>query len=374
MITIAPFRFRPSHRRCVLTAALAAACANAAAGTAPLYHLDLIDVPDSTAVQVKDINDAGVIVGSWSDQDFVRHAAFWDATGMHELTLPAGVDVDGIAYAINNLGQVVGTANDFVNPTAGLAWDIATPTTYTTIGAESGVAVSPADINDSGAIVGGFGAPSRAFVWTQADGFVDYGIQDPTVEDQQARWSAVNASGHIVGRWNQHVSNIHAIAGTVGTPVVSSMSEDTAAFPTGAAGLNDAGVAVGIGLAVATPDLVPVEFAADGTFIEIPGATLDQTNGSATAINNAGVVVGTAGIGTANGAVPGQRAWVYRDNVVYNLFDVVDDAGAFVDFSIAVAVNASGAIVGTGHRADNSIVSFVLTPIAGDAIFADGFE
>jgi len=224
------------------------------------------------------------------------------------------------------------------------------------------------------AIVGGFGAPARAFVWTQADGFVDYGIEDPTVEDQQARCSAVNASGHIVGRWNQHVSNIHAIAGEVGAPVVSSMSADTAAFPTGASGLNDAGVAVGIGLAVATPDLVPVQFAADGTFTAIPGATLDQTNGSATAINNGGVIVGTAGIGTANGAIPGQRAWVYRDNVVYNLLDVVDNAGVFVDFSIAVAVNASDVIVGTGHRADNSIASFVLTPIAGDAIFADGFE
>jgi uncharacterized membrane protein len=367
-------RFRHSPPRTVLAAALALACTDVVAGTTALYHLDLLDVADSTAVQVKDINDAGVIVGSWSDQGFVRHAAFWDAGGIHELPLPDGVDVDGIAYAINNLGQVVGTANDFVNPTVGLAWDIATPTTFTTIGAESGVAVNPADINDSGAIVGGFGAPSRAFVWTLADGFVDYGIEDTTVEDQQARWSAVNASGHIVGRWNQHVSNFHATAGQVGTPMVPPMSADTEAFPTGASGLNDAGMAVGIGLAVATPDLVPVLFAADGTFAEIPGATLDQTNGSATAINNAGVVVGTAGIGTANGAIPGQRAWVYRDNVVYNLLDVVDDAGVFVDFSIAVAVNASGVIVGTGHRADDSIASFVLTPIASDAIFADGFE
>ncbi|MEO7433462.1 MAG: hypothetical protein ABIR62_15935, partial [Dokdonella sp.] len=323
------------------------ACANAGAGTAPLYHLQLLDVPDSTAVQVKDINDAGVIVGSWSDQDFVRHAAFWDAGGMHELALPAGVDVDGIAYAINNLGQVVGTASDFVNPTAGIAWDITAPTTYTTIGADSGVAVNPADINDSGAIVGGFGAPSRAFVWTAADGFVDYGIQDGTVPDQQARWAAVNASGHIVGRWNQHVSNIHATAGDVGVPVVASMSADTETVPTGANAVNDAGIAVGIGLAVETPKLVPVLFAADGTFSEIPGATLDQDNGGATAINNAGVVVGTAGIGTANDAIPGLRAWVYRDNVTYNLFNVVDDAGVFVDFSVAVAINASGVIVGT---------------------------
>lgn len=65
---------------------------------------------------------------------------------------------------------------------------------------------------------------------------------------------------------------------------------------------------------------------------------------------------------------------MYRYKVTCNLFDVVDDAGVFVDFSVAVAINASGVIVGAGHRADSSIASFVLTPIAGDAIFADGFD
>lgn len=127
---VPPLRRNPARLFTGVSAVLT--CANAGAGTAPLYHLQLLDVPDSTAVQVKDINDAGVIVGSGSDQDFVRHAAFRDAGGMHELALPAGVDVDGIAYAINNLGQVVGTASDFVNPTAGIAWDITAPTTYTT--------------------------------------------------------------------------------------------------------------------------------------------------------------------------------------------------------------------------------------------------
>lgn len=373
-MTIAFPEFHPFLRQISAAIAVALACANAEAGTAPLYHLEVLDVPGSTAVAVKDINDAGQIVGSWSDQDFVRHAALWDAQGRHELALPAGTGVDGIAYAINNLGRIVGTANDFVNPTAGLLWNGATPDQYTAIGSESGVSVNPADISDTGAIVGGFGAPSRAFAWTQADGFVDYGIQDPTVPDQQARWSAITSSGLIVGRWNQHVSNFHATVGHLGTPLVLSMSTTTEAFATGASAVNEAGTAVGIGLAVDSPNLVPIVFRADGGFDEIPGATLDQTSGSATAINATGVIVGVAGIGTANGAVPGQRAWVHRDGTTYNLFDVVDSHGIFVNFSIAVAINAAGVIVGTGRTADNSIASFVLTPILSDAIFANGFE
>ena len=161
------------------------------AGT-PLYHLTVLSVPDATAVTAKDINEAGQIVGTYSDQDFVRHAVLWDAQGWHELALPDGVEVNGIATAINNSGQIVGTSDDFVVPTIGLLWNAATPDQFTVLDETATVGVSPNDINDDGVVVGGFGVPSRAFVWTSADGLVDYGIQDPNVEDQQARWSAIS--------------------------------------------------------------------------------------------------------------------------------------------------------------------------------------
>ena len=119
---------------------------------------------------------------------------------------------------------------------------------------------------------------------------------------------------------------------------------------------------------------MPVVFALDGDYTEIAGATLDQDNGSAVAINDAGVIVGTAGIGTANGPVPGLQAWVHRDGTTYDLFTVVDDNTAFTRFANAVAVNASGVIVGTGRDADDNVVSFVLTPIQADAVFANGFD
>ncbi|MGH8173696.1 MAG: hypothetical protein ACREPX_11150 [Rhodanobacteraceae bacterium] len=346
---------------------------NAVAGT-PLYHLTLLEVPDATAVTAKDINEVGQIVGTYADQDFVRHAVLWDAQGWHELARPDGVEVNAMANAINNSGQIVGTSDDFVVPTLGLLWDAATPGEFTLLDEAATVGVSPNDINDDGVVVGGLGVPTRAFVWTAEDGVVDYGIQDPNVEDQQARWSAINASGTLIGYWNQHVSNIHATIGEVGTPAVLGMGGLSDEFPTNAVGLNDAGVAVGLGLSEAVADLVPVIFASDGNFTEIAGATLDQTDGSAIGINASSVIVGTAGIGTANGPVPGLQAWVYRDGTVYDLYTVVDDTAGFTRFANAVAINDDGVIVGTGRLADDSVASFVLTPIQTDAVFANGFD
>jgi probable HAF family extracellular repeat protein len=366
------FRMTHSNLRTTFSAALAIAFAGALpahAGSA-LYHLMPLTVPDATSVSVTDINDAGQIVGSYTDADFNRHAVLWDSTGWHDLAVPSG---DGIARAINNAGQIVGSSDDFVVPTQGLLWDAATPDTWTVLNDDSGAGVNPNDINDDGVVVGGFGVPSRAFVWTSSDGLVDYGIQDPDVPDQQARWTAVNGSGKLVGYWNEHVANIHATVGMVGTPAVLGLGGDSDVTRTNIAGMNGEGIAVGLG-SLDGSVLVPVVFADDGSFTVIEGATLDQGNGGAIAINDAGVIVGTAGIGTANGPVPGLKAWVHRDGATYDLFEVVDDTSGFARFANAVAINASGVIVGTGRDADDNVVSFVLTPIADDAIFADGFD
>jgi uncharacterized membrane protein len=351
---------------------LAFAMAAAHAG-APLYHLTPLTVPDASSVTVEDINDVGQIVGTYNDANSVRHAVLWDAAGWHELALPPGDEVNGIARAINNAGQIVGTSDDFVQPTFGLLWTATTPGTYTVLNNDSGAPVSPADINDDGIVAGGWGVPSRAFVWTATDGLVDYGIQDPTVQDQQARWTAINDSGKLIGFWNVHVADIHATVGVVGTPAVLGMGGASDTQRTNAVGMNAAGVAVGLG-SNDLQTLVPVVFADDGSFTAIDGATLDQDNGAAIAINDDGIIVGTAGIGSANGPVPGLKAWVYRDDTAYDLFTVVDDTTGFARFANAVAINASGVIVGTGRDADDNVQSFVLTPVAGDPIFANGFE
>jgi uncharacterized membrane protein len=361
--------------RCRSTALVAALAAGPALAGTPLYHLTVLSVPDASTVQALDINDAGQAVGRYLDQDFNARAVLWDADGtVHDLALPD--TGDGIAYAINNHGQIVGTFDDYVLPQKGVLWDASAPGTPNTLTAGPDEAVSPQDINDNGVVVGGFGLPahSRAFVWTSAGGLVDYGLQDANVEFQQARWAAVNSAGKLVGHWNAHSSNIHATAGQVGTPAVLSMSTMTEDFASVAVAMNEHGTAVGLGLAAAAPVLVPVVFADDGTFSEIPNATLDQPNGCASAINDSGVIIGRAGIGTASGCAPGMKVWVYRDNTVYNLYDVVDDHGIFTSFITTEAINASGIIVGTGRTANDEIMSFVLTPILADEIFVDGFD
>lgn len=362
--------------RTTLAAAIAFAGASTAHAGSALYHLTPLVVPDATSVSVIDINDAGQAVGTYTDADFVRHAVLWDANGdWHELTLPGDgtSEVDGIARAINNQGQIVGTSDDFVNPTQGLLWNADAPETFTVLNGDTGVSVSPADINENGVVVGGFGIPSRAFVWTEAAGLVDYGIQDPSVPDQQARWTAITDDGKLMGFWNEHVSNIHATIGTLGTPAVLGLGGDSDVQRTSIVGMSPSGVGVGLG-SLDMSILVPVVFADDGSFTAIEGATLDQENGAATAMNDAGVVVGTAGIGTANGAVPGLKAWVYRDGTVYDLFEVVDDTTGFSRFANGVAINASGVIVGTGRDASDNVISFVLTPISNDGVFANGFD
>lgn len=367
-------RSTPCRRR-FLSPVLFAATAVPALAATPLYHLTTLEAPGGSAILAHDINDAGQVVGRYLDADFNARAALWDADGtLHDLVLP-GVG-DGQAEAINNAGQIVGAFNDYQNPQVGLLWDPAVSAQPVVLSAEPGAYVSPRDIGDGGEIVGGYGQPAqeRAFVWTAASGLVDYGLQDEAVEFQQARWSAVNASGKLVGHWNQHSSNIHAVVGEVGTASVSAMGTMTEAFASVATALNDDGVAVGAGLAIAAPKLVPVVFGTDGSFSEIAGATLDQDNGCAAAINAAGVIVGSAGIGTASGCVPGLKAWVLRDGTVYDLYDVVDDHGAFASFQIARAINADGVIIGSGLTADDQVLSFKLEPIAADAVFADGFD
>ena len=74
-----------------------------------------------------------------------------------------------------------------------------------------------------------------------------------------------------------------------------------------------------------------------------------------------------------DGLLPASGRSLLR-SATYDLFDVVDDTSGFARFANAVAINDAGAIVGTGRDADDNVISFMLTPISADGIFADGFD
>ncbi|HEY0179834.1 MAG TPA: DUF3466 family protein, partial [Dokdonella sp.] len=82
---------------------------------APQYHLTPLVIPGMQGIYVNDINDAGEMVGYYIDENFGNHAFLWDATGPHDLAVPAasgGGDMESAATAINNAGQIVGYAQD----------------------------------------------------------------------------------------------------------------------------------------------------------------------------------------------------------------------------------------------------------------------
>jgi len=113
-----------------------------------------------------------------------------------------------------------------------------------------------------------------------------------------------------------------------------------------------------------------VVYAADGSASAIAGATLGLAAGQALGINDAGVIVGRA----SDFSTLTFKAFVAIDGVAYDVLDVADGNAGFDYLLTAQAVNSSGIIVGLARFGDLQVGSYLLTPVAEDAIFADGFE
>ena len=367
----------PTLSRLTAALSLALPCTAALAG-APRYHLESIAIPGAVDVFANDINDAGQVVGYYVDQDGISHAFLYDAAGAHTLAVPTSdtTEVDSAASAINNAGQIVGSVQFFGESAPGALWDAADPSAYTLIqGDSTAIALQPNDISDNGTVVGlkanrETGEAFHGFVWTEAGGVVDYGTTDPSDPSINASWTAVNDAGQLVGVWNFQFAAMHASVGTVGTPAMLPMSAASDAVESGALAINAAGVRVGYMDLEGTGDAVPVVFDANGEASAIAGATLGLPAGQALGINDAGVIVGRAD----DFATLAFKAFVAIDGVAYDVLDVADGDGGFGYLLTARAVNANGVIVGLARVGDIDVGSYLLTPVADDAVFADGFE
>jgi probable HAF family extracellular repeat protein len=366
-----------SVRRLVAAIALGLPCATAFAG-APRYHLEPIGIPGASDVYANDINDAGQIVGYYIDADGIHRAFLYDASGPHTLAVPTSdtTEVDSAAAAINNAGQITGSIQLFGESSPGALWDAADPSTYTLITGDSdAIALEPSDISDNGTVVGlkanrETGEAFHGFVWTAAGGLVDYGTTDTSDPSINASWTAVNDAGQLAGVWNFQFAPMHASIGTVGTPEMLPMGAASDAVESGVMAINASGVRVGYMDVEGNGDAVPVVFDADGNGTAIEGATFGLPDGQALGINDAGVIVGRAD----DFATLTFQAFVAIGGVAYDVLDVADGDGGFGYLLTAKAVNASGVIVGLARIGDFDVGSYVLTPIADDVIFGDGFE
>ena len=372
----------PAHRslpfvRPLTVLTLASACAAASAGV-PHYHIESIEIPGAQDVYARDINDAGQIVGYYIDADGINRAFLYDADGPHTLAVPTSetTEVDSAAAAINNHGEITGSIQFFGESSPGALWDAADPSSYTLITGESAaIALEPSDISDNGTVVGlkanrETGEAFHGFVWTEADGLVDYGTTDTSDPSINASWTGVNDAGQLIGVWNVQFAPMHASIGTVGTPEMLSLGAASDAVESGAMAINASGVRVGYMDVAGDGNRVPVVFAADGTANAIEGATLGLPTGQALGLNDTGIVVGRAD----DFATLSFKAFVAIDGIAYDVLDVADGDAGFPYLLTAQAVNASGVIIGLGRVGDFDVGSYVLVPLAGDRIFGDGFE
>jgi probable HAF family extracellular repeat protein len=151
----------------------------------------------------------------------------WLNGKIQELPTFAG-DPDGIAFGINDSGQIVGSsgscvaydphANVNLFPNHALLWQNGTMTDLGNLGGVTGsIAVA---INNAGQVVGDSDLPGdmffHAFVWTQAKGMQDLGVLPG---DAYSTAVGINDSGQIVGLSLDANFNPHPVLWQNGVPI-----------------------------------------------------------------------------------------------------------------------------------------------------------
>ncbi|MBI5089730.1 MAG: PxKF domain-containing protein [Actinobacteria bacterium] len=244
------------------------------------------------------INAAGQIVG-WSDvAGGARHAFVWQAsTGMRDLGTLGGAGSE--AVAINDRGVVVGMSDTQAGTTRAFGWDAAHG--IRDLGLPDGYSVW--DVNDSGLIVGSGGT---AFVWDPVTGVHDLG----TLGGSSSGARAINASGQVAGWADDPVRgpDVGVLWSAAGVPrsigTLPSSGPWTEGCCSGALDVNDAGVVVGYGLVDGDDVSRAVVWNAASGLRDL--GTLGGEDATAYAINATGTIAGesiVAGTGHQHAAV-----------------------------------------------------------------------
>jgi probable HAF family extracellular repeat protein len=299
------------------------------------------------------LNGAGQVVG-WADTTLPplhQHAFLWDGGGMTDLDPNGGGGRASQAFGINDAGQVVGFA---FTPWHAVLWQNGQMIDLGTLGGQHSAAFG---INATGQVVGGAYTPTsvHAFLWQQGVGMTDLGA----LPGGASSASAINNGGQVVGVslvssyqshaffWQQDVGMIDL--GTLPGDVDSQAN-----------GINNLGHVVGW-----SGDENLADFKAffyNGSAMTDLGLPL---GGIASGINDADQVVGRMVLGSGGFG----HAYLYAGGVVTDLNSLISpDSGLILDW--ATAINNAGQIVGIAHRAGGPSDgteqhAFLLTPDGG---------
>lgn len=296
----------------------------------------------------------GYIVGNLqTDAGLV--SALWSAGGSQALAAPSGATLFGAA-GVNRFGTAVGTAGSARGAVAGIVWrngaaewlpneDEDDDTTETLYGSRA------LGINDGGTIIGGAETEygSVGVVWDGDDVRLLMGL-DPVGEYQESRANAINDAGQIAGSAKGAGRRQAVVWETSGVRVLGGLGEDSAASD-----VNDLGVSVGY---TTTPDGFTSAFVNDGSTTTLLPTLTGLAYGSANAINNAGLIVGSsAPEGTAEAT-----ATLWQNGQAIDLNSLLGPSATDWQLVAATDIDDDGTIVGFGfHRGEYG--SFRLTPV-----------
>jgi probable HAF family extracellular repeat protein len=303
----------------------------------------------------RDLNDTGAVVG---DARTARgHVAFiWlPARGMHEIGIRSGGHYSATAEAVNRHLAVAGASgfSEIRAPAHAFYW---TPDGGMTRldRAAAGAGFSRATgINGHGQVVGvlGMAGADSAFLWS-----ADTGLRLPlrdTAAVEASRAEAINDRGQMAGTLVRDGAH-HAFRWDSETGLTT-LDPDSRGFH-----VNDHGHVAG--RLDRDGESVAVIWGADGHPRELGLLDPDRPYSAATAINNAGIVVGRA---LTEG---GFRAFVWTPERGMRQLDrhLAPHGGEPVTLYGAVAVNERGVIAAFGRRrgSDRSR-SFLLHPLTG---------
>lgn len=346
---------RSVHPGLSLTIFLAITCAPAGlkVARAECYAITNVGtVAGATDLQVRDINNAGEIVG-WALANNVYQGFYYTNGVMVSLGSLGGQGCQ--AHGISDAGQVVGSAATTAGEEHAF---IFTGGQMIDLGTLGGTRSAAAAINSSG-LVAGFSTATngsyRLFTWqngvrTDAG---QLGLTDCQVWD-------INSGGTIIGLSQVITSQLLAFSWT------SSGGFQTLGTFGGAAGypyrINDSGQIVG---AIWTGQTTLLGVRTYHAFLYRNGGTTDLgtlggSSSGAGGINNSGVAVGWSDVSN------GQHAFIYDStNGMRDLNSLISPTSGWV-LEAAVAINDAGQIAGTG-RLNGTRRVFLLTPSLTDA-------
>jgi probable HAF family extracellular repeat protein len=275
-----------------------------------------VDIPalgsqHHSSTSAEAINDDGLVVGSSPYQYFTRGYLFDGSTSKNLGAFPEGFcqgcDLSSLAHDINNLGQVVGTAETDAGPYRAFIWHSGTMTKLGTLGGDSSEARG---INDQGDVVGES---------TMADGATHAFL---------LRRGHMKDLGTLGGRW-------------------------AAAYAINAQRLV-------VGCSTMAGEAQTVAFLHDGTGMKaLP--TLGGSYACASDLNAGGWIVGSA-------LIAGDAEWhgfLYDGTQMIDLNDTLpDEVRARWTITFASGINRRGQVAAMGtHKATGSERALLLTPV-----------